>query len=158
MAQADVSFVDNGTGQAVRGSINDLLQAAMSASSGSTPPPDPIGGQPWNWFADPEWGRAIRTLDNTAWLFTDTYGLTEPPGTFRNEAAGYPVGAFASTATATYWHVGGGNWLQVGTGTGGGGSAQTGQLYYDMGPLLIVDPLDAGATVDFGNAYFQEAA
>lgn len=140
MAQATISRAENGTGQDVLDSFNELVSAGMTNNSGSTPPPDPEPGMPWNLFQDPEWGKAVRSKDNGMWLYTEVYDLLEPPGAQRNEAAGYRVGSKCSTQDGrVYWHTGGGIWQQLGTGAGGAGSGSGSGVFYGMTRFINSD-------------------
>lgn len=131
MAQADFFQAENGTGEAVLAAFNQLTAAGITNNSGSTPPPAPQAGMPWHFWRDPEWGVAQRSRDNTAWLYIETYGLIEPPGVVRDEAAGYPIGAKASTQDGkVYFHTGSGVWQLLGT--GGVGSSGGAGVFFGM--------------------------
>lgn len=149
MTQADFTSADNGPGQIVRSSINTIAEAALTANSGDTPPPATLPGMPWNMFAT-IYGRPVRSADNTMWLYFDTYGHTEPPGSLMNEASGYPPGAHASLLDGgTYLHEGGGQWVRLGAAGTGGSGGFAGQVVFDMGyrfapsddpaPVVVID-------------------
>lgn len=140
MAQADFIAAENGTGEEVLISLNELAAAGITNNSGSTPPPDPQPGMPWHFWRDPEWGKAVRSRDNSMWFFVETYGLAEEPGATRNEAAGYPIGAKASTQTnGVFWHTGNGVWQQLGSGGGSSGAAGGGGVFFAYPRLVRSD-------------------
>lgn len=157
MAQADFAAAENGTGQDVLDSFNELAAAGITNNSGSTPPPVPQPGMPWHFWRDPEWGKAVRSRDNATWFYVETYGLVEPPGVQRNEAAGYPIGAKASTQTGdVYWHKGSGIWQALGTGSGGAAGGGSG-VFYGMSRFIQSEDQFALMMNYSGQNRFQQA-
>ena len=137
MAQADTIAVDNSTGQLVRTGINANIEAALTNSSGATPPPVAVPGL---WWWHPDGQLAIRNQENANWQDFIGWGHPDDPGAQNNEAAGYPAGAIWGTTAGRLWkHSGSGTWVEWGSGTGGGGTS------------------DGFGMVDFGNRFERSA-
>lgn len=138
MAQADATRVDNGSGFGVREGLNDGVEAGLTNSAGTTPPPVTIPSL--RWYNPALAAESIRTPENIAWERWDSRRMPDPPGIQNNEAAGYPPNAFWGTVAGQFFiHRGAGVWYEVGTGGGGGGTGGGGMFLNFLGAMRMID-------------------